>query len=373
MHAAQNETLIPAPELDAARATRFVRRTLLAALAVLGSIAAFNYAVDPFQQYRIGKDHRYFPALQRYINPGLAKNADYELMVTGSSMMENFSNAAIGRACNARAINLAFSAISGYEERLIADTAIAAGKAKRVVMSLDYNSFSGPPDEPLAGIKAPPLYLFDRQPFNDVYYLLNRNVLAHSAIHAFGLEPTFARHNKNADQPWHWANEYQFSAASTTLRIDPDNINRDFKQPARDLNRMQANFEANIARLAERHPNVEFNFVYPPYSALVWADFAQRKQVDVTLAFKSYVFDRVGRLPNVRVYDFQADTSLVTDLSRYKDIYHYDPAANQMMIEAVCGDSRSHRVTADNVKEINERLRRLAYDTNPRLLVSQGR
>lgn len=74
------------------RYLRFIFFVILGTALLLGLAAWFNFMVDPFQQYRLAKpEHVRFPrALQRYINPGLAKNADYDFVITGSSMMENY-------------------------------------------------------------------------------------------------------------------------------------------------------------------------------------------------------------------------------------------------------------------------------------------
>src|SRR5512143_3768077 len=132
------------------------------ALAALVAVGAFNACVDPFQQFRLATAHppRFYAQLHRYIAPGLAKNAVYDTLLTGSSIVENTRN-------------VAMPALTGYEQGLILRTALAAKPLRRAIVVLDFTAFGGPPDarHPLAGPL--PLYLYDRNPFNDFPYLLS--------------------------------------------------------------------------------------------------------------------------------------------------------------------------------------------------------
>ncbi|MBK9606139.1 MAG: hypothetical protein IPO58_06840 [Betaproteobacteria bacterium] len=94
---------------------------------------------------------------------------------------------------------------------------------------------------------------------------------------------------------------------------------------------MRASFEANLLPILRAHPEVRFSLVYPPWSALVWEDFRQRGQVEVSLAFKRAVFEAVRGLPNVTLFDFQPRLAWVTNLDNYKDIYHFSPAISRDM------------------------------------------
>jgi hypothetical protein len=81
---------------------------------------------------------------------------------------------------------------------------------------------------------------------------------------------------------------------------------------------------------------------------LAWADFAQRDQLDVTLAFKRYVVEVSDALPNTGVVDLQGHDEITTDLDQYMDIYHFGPAVNRWIIERVCaGEDRVGPASVD--------------------------
>jgi hypothetical protein len=350
------------PLLERTRTRRYAHVLLVAFLTFAGAAAVFNYAVDPFQQYRrpTWYEARYYRTLQRYVNPGMAKHYDYEIVITGSSMMENYRNSEVGKILTGNAINLAMGAMTAYELRQLLTTILATGKAKHIILDLNFNAFAGPPTmqvvtEPL------PLYLYDENPWNDVHYLLQTQTLGKAIEIVLGLKRD--HYSTNPDQPWYWADAYEFSKSATLRGIDLGNINRTFKQSPRTLDGMRASFDANLLPLLRAHPEVRFSLVYPPWSALVWEDFRQRGQVDVSLAFKRSVFDAVRDLPNVALYDFQAKLDWVTNLDNYKDIYHFSPRISREMIEAIA--KGSDRVTSETLPQSEAILRALGLPSIP--------
>ena len=59
--------------------------TILAIIVVLVSLA---YIIDPFFQFRV-KDNKYM-LTGRFVSPGLIKNYEYDTLILGSSMTQNF-------------------------------------------------------------------------------------------------------------------------------------------------------------------------------------------------------------------------------------------------------------------------------------------
>jgi hypothetical protein len=348
------------PLLERGRAGRYAQVLVLTLAVMAGAIAALNFVVDPFQQYRkpAWYEARFYRPLQRYVNPGMAKHYDFDTVITGSSMMENYRNAEAGKILNGKVINLAIGAMTAYELRHLLTTVLAAPKARHVIFDLNFNAFAGSPTmqvvaEPL------PLYLYDDVPWNDVHYVLQAQTLARSMEIVFGTKR--GRYSTNADQPWYWGDEYEFSKGATLRGLDLADINREFRQPPRTLEGMRASFAANVLPLMRAHPEIRFSLVYPPWSALVWEDFRQRNQIDVSLAFKRSVFDTVRDLPNVALYDFQARLDWVNNLDNYKDIYHFSPRISREMIEAIA--SGKDRVTPETLPLFEATVRKLGLAT----------
>lgn len=357
---------------ESRRAVTFIVATLALTATLLAAVAFLNWRVDPFQQYRLASaDQVRFPRLvQRYVNPGIAKNASYDFLITGSSLMENYDLPEVNRVCNVNAVNLATAAISAFEERTILETALRHRAPRRVVMTLDFNSFAPPVDASLPEITDPlPLYLYDDNPLNDFRYLVSGPVTMRALAILGGKR--IDNYSTDFNSAWSWHKEVSFSRARALKDIDAANINRRFKQGPRTIERMRASFDTNIAAMIERNPGTEFNLVFPPYSIVVWADFVQRDQLAVSLEFKKYVFERLRALPNARIFDLQWDESITHNLELYSDIYHFNPAINRQLLASVCANENRYRVTERTLTEFDARLREQALRVNVSRLLQQ--
>jgi hypothetical protein len=347
----------------------FVFAVLGIALALATAVVAFNAWVDPFQHYRKAERFapRFYNAWQRYENPGIARHYDYDRIVTGSSLMENVLPRDVDRIMGGKTINLSVSAQTAFDAGQLLRTALATGKARQVIMNLDYNAFSGAPDR--SGFSEPfPGYLYDDALWNDLPYVLGIGTLRKSVETAAGLR--WSRFSSDPERMWDWMDGAHFSARKVVQGLDPADLNAHFRQPARTLEGMQASFEANLVPVIEASPRVRFSFLYAPYTILVWLDFEQRSQLEVTLAFREWLVERTARYPNVEIFDFHAEPAMVLDLGRFTDIYHHSPEMSREVIRAM--HEGRNRLTRESVRANNEWLRRTARGTSARQVIAKA-
>ena len=326
--------------------------------------------IDPFQQYHLSTRFtpRFYSLHHRFINPGLAKHADYDTIATGSSIVENTRDEWVEHYCGGKAVNLAMPAMSAYEQGLLLQTALRSRPVKRVLMTLDFNSFAGGVREHQSVAGALPTYLFDRNPFNDLPYVLSWDVLEKAWRVLRG--DRSERFTTDPKAPWYWADQRHFDRVSAVRNLDPDNLNKAYAQPSRSLDGMAASFDANLLPLLRAHPETHFDLIWPPYSILVWADFVQRGQLEVSLAFKRLVFEQTRALANVSVVDFQPVAEITHDLDLYADLYHYAPQINETIVRVTCAGGE--RVSAGTLDEGIETLRRQALAADPRRIVAEA-
>jgi hypothetical protein len=356
-------------------AIEFVTTTILIALCGLAAIGTLNWTVDPFQHYREATRYppRFYNAQQRFVNPGLAMHADYSRIVIGSSLMENIDtndvdNAFASHAKSGRSINLSMSAMTAYDANQLLRLALSTSKPTHIIMNMDYNAYSGAPNR--SGFtSAFPTYLYDMTIINDGPYLFGLDSILKSTEILRGARTS--RFSENPARAWSWADNTEFSAAKTVRGLDANNLNKNFKQPNRTLAEMQQNFNENILPLVHANPNVTFSFVYLPYSVLVWADFEQRRQVEVTLQFRDYVFAATQAYQNVEWFDFQADAALVNNLAHYTDMYHFSPAVSRDIIRSIARNE--NRLTAETLSKNNQWLRETAKSADVKAIIAQAK
>ena len=348
---------------------RFTTTVLAIALGLAGAVIAFNAWVDPFQQYRKAERFpaRFYNAWQRYENPGLAKHYDYDRIVTGSSLMECVIPADVDAVMGGKTINLSISAQTAHDAGQLLGAALRTGKPRHIIMNLDYNAFSGAPDR--SGFTEPfPYYMYDERLWNDLPYLLGVGTLRKSLETVLGMK--WSRFTSDATRMWYWMDGHQFFAAKAVQGLDPSNLNARFRQPARTLEGMKASFEANLAPLIEKYPNTRFTFVYAPYANLVWLDFQQRGQLDVTLDFRAWLFERVRAHPTVEIFDFHAEPAIVMDLDHFTDIYHYSPQLSRSLIAAMA--EGRYKLTPALIAGNNAWLKRMATQTQPAQVIAEA-
>ena len=349
---------------------RFIRNSLIGAFALLAIAGSINYLVDPFQQYRAASRYapRFYYSFQRWENPGIARNYAFDRAIVSSSFMENISGSEVDAAFGAgKTFNLSFSALTAYEARKLLEAVLAMGKVKQVIYNVDFNMFAGGTKR--TGIPDPlPLYLYDSWRWNDYPYVLSVATLRKSLDILLGRHEIGYREDR--DNPWYWGDTAEFSVKSVVEHLDFKDLNKRFKQPDRTLDAMMKSFEENLAPLARDHPDTQFIFVWPPYSILVWADFRQRNQLDLSLEFKRRFVAALAKYPNVRIQDFQERTDWITHLDEYRDMYHFSPKISSALVKEIAAGAE--RLTVENVDERNRKLREMALAADPEKIIAQA-
>ena len=343
---------------------RYIAGSIVGAVLLLGAAGALNYVVDPFQQYREPTRYhaRFFRAFQRHENPGIARNYVYDRAVTGSSFFENISGSEVDAAFGGgRTMNLCMSAMTAYDERKLLEVILRKGTVKQVITNVDYNMFAGPVDRSGFPEKLP-LYMYDESHWNDYPYLLSILTLRKSLDIVGRRKPEGQRIDR--DRPWYWADEETFGAKNVIARLDFNDLNKHFKQPPRSIEGMMRSLEANFVPVVAAHPETTFYFVWPPHSILVWIDFRERHQFDVSMDFKKRFFEAMSKYPNVRIYDFQDREDIIYDLEDYRDIYHFSPKISSMIVKEIAADK--DRETAANVDKHIAHLRAMALAADKR-------
>ena len=158
------------------RYRRFLWTTGLLFVLMTACICAVNYIVDPLQFYRQATWYApIFSQEQRYQNPSLARNWEYNTMILGTSMTENFVPSYVDATFGdgTKTIKLSISGSSLYEERLAGEVALRTGQVERIIWGLDYASFRGGKELLHEEYGPFPLYLYDENPLNDIQYLFN--------------------------------------------------------------------------------------------------------------------------------------------------------------------------------------------------------
>lgn len=322
---------------------------------LLAAAALLVYAADPYFHY-----HAPWFGLsavqteKEYQVPGALRHLDYDAVIVGSSVVENNDNAWYDEAFGVHTIKAVRSYGCIADLTWYLNLAFSSQHLKRVFFNLDAAAMILPPETTFESTDCP-MYLYDDNPWNDAAYLLNSSVLFEKI--PYMIAQTLSGYNGNLS--YNWAEGKNFSEAGALSQY----------QRKREPAAMEAadayadNVQGNIDLLLEqvkKHPDTQFTFFLPPYSALWWDSTERSGLTEVYLWSEQQVMEALLSCDNVEVYDFQNWDEVVTDLDSYMDPIHFSPDINHRICDEIAAGR--HLVTQDNLAAVLEDTR--AMQTN---------
>ena len=326
-------------------------------LAAAGAVMLLVAYVDPFFQYHKPlEDFPYQVDNQVNQNPGMAKHMDYDSVILGSSMTVNFNTHWFEELMGLETLKLSYSGAFPKDQANIMDIIFAdAREVDAVFLGIDVITYSGGVEETKYPI---PEYLYDDTVWNDIPYLLNKDVLLQYIMRPLAdpdktdLSTVYASWWTEDYYNKQWVMHNYVAAKPAKEEAERDKF----------VENIKANMDINICPYIEANPDTEFYVFYPPYSILYWNDVLQEKQLEAVLREYEYISERLFAYDNVKVFFFPNLEWIICDLDNYADYSHYHPDINRYMTE--CFASGEHRVTKGNLEEELEEMRSivLGYD-----------
>jgi len=309
---------------------------------LVGAVGLINYAVDPYQLYRADDVYN---QNQRYANVGLAKNHDYDSVIIGTSMADNFSPKYIDEKLGVNVVKLSVAGGTAHEQCITARLALRSHKTRLVIWNLDFQAFEGPV-ETVSQSYDTPLYLYDENPVNDLKCLLSMDTLQLSfkkaMVKHFGLKSRKFVKGIEDNYNWYEDRKGNFSLKHFKLGLSHANFidqvdDGGISGKTMDLEAMKRSFDENVEKVVRENPETKFEIFFPPYSAYYYYKAYHDNQANFgcMLAFKRYVYGRLSGHKNVRLYDFQVDREVTHEVSNYADLCHYGPAVNRRIIDCI--------------------------------------
>ena len=138
-------------------------------LAALLLCAAVAVTADPFFYYSWDEEGEEIFFNQRYQSAGIARNAEMDTLILGTSMVSNFRASYLEQTFGGKAAKITIPDGRFEEFSQILDTVYRHHSPQRVLFSLDLNILVRDESELTNEL---PKYLYDRNPLNDVPYVL---------------------------------------------------------------------------------------------------------------------------------------------------------------------------------------------------------
>ena len=347
----------------------------LCALLLVGGVVAY---VDPFFHYRAPRDYFYYRLYdQRSQNDGITRNFEYDAMITGTSMAENFKTSHFDELFGTDSVKIIYAGATYKEINDNLKISFDSGHAlKYVLRPIDYSLLIRDKDEMRLDMGEYPVWLTNKNLFDDVKYLLNRDVIVNYTL------PVLVRFFKG-EEPGHTSfDEYSYTGDESNYSRDVVLNGRDrFNDPSElvevadeDVLTVTANVEQNIVSLAKEHPETTFIYYFPPYSMAYWGGLREKGELKKNLDLIKVAASLMLECDNIHVYCYGYRIDLTSNLDNYRDVAHYCPEINDLIEEEIAAmengtdlsDSNKIRITEDNLDGYFDGLYELLenYDYN---------
>lgn len=314
--------------------TGFIVLTLIPLL----FIAVWVIKIDPFFHYHKPDVSSYYFNLnnERSQNDGILRNFDYQGIITGTSMTQNFKTSEAEDIFGCEFVLVPYSG-GTYKE--INDSLKHALKYNSdieiVIRGLDMMKFYDDKDEMRTDLGDFPVYLYNDSPFDDVQYVFNRDVVTTVyGMVAYRDNDGFMPGIRPFDEAYNWMSASTFGVNTvlhngikpTDLTIVQTELSDEEKQT------IVMNVRQNITSLAEEYPDVTFYYFLTPYSAAWWQDEINAGRFNRQIQAERIVIEEIIKTPNIKLFSFNNMIDITSDLNNYKDTIHYADWINSLIL-----------------------------------------
>lgn len=318
---------------------------------------------DPFFQY-----HKPLKGLKAVLTDkeyqcvGSLKTFDYDSVIAGSSVSENYNNGWFDQGFGCKSIKAIRSYGATADLCYLLDIAFEHQDLKYVFYNLDPSALVADA-ETTYELTGCPMYLYDDNYINDVEYWLNKGVLMEKIPYLIA-NSLIGDYDEN--NSYNWAQWKEFNSdmilglyirKPSISEMKPENYYEDI---------LRQNLDLLTSRISA-HPETEFYVFVPPYSMLWWDNIYREGDTEAYLYNMEQAMKTLLSFQNVKMFYFQNDREIITNLENYMDILHFSPEINHYICESLI--EGKHQLSPENYIQNIREMRDLAYETVEKLVL----
>lgn len=301
--------------------------------------------VDPYFHYHMPLEGYEYPMdNQRYQNDGMLKNFEYDALIVGTSMVMAFETEEFNELFGVNSV-LAYFLGGSYKEidNNVATALEYNSELKTVLRGLDISMLDRDKDYMKYELSYYPEYLYDKNIFNDIKYIWNKEVFDLS------MEILKTERKINKDE----------SAEENVDRCSKENVLNSFTRvpiseetvefTEEDRNRILSNVTQNVTDTIRQYPDVTFYLFVTPYNICYWDEMCRLGKLDYMLEAESITMQEILQCENVRLFSFADNFELVCDLDKYADQGHYSIDTYSDILKWI--KNGEYEITKENYKQ----------------------
>lgn len=327
----------------------FLKKLIIFVIIAASLVMGIVFIFDPFFHY-----HKPIKPLKAVLTQaeyqviGTLRTFDYDSLIVGSSMAENYNNKWFDDTFHCTAIKAVKPGANTSDLEYLIEAAYEEKDIKNIFYTLDISAITTSVREHYVN-EGMPLYLYNKNPFDDVKYLFNKHVIFEDI--PYMIANSFIGDYDEGDS-FNWAKYKSFE----TLHYTPI----EEKEPDKEKKEYSEDVDFNLDKLeniVKSHQETNFIFIVPPYSALWWYDEDMYGNTERNFYAIEQAFSRLLPYENVEIHYFQTMENIVSDLSLYMDLIHYRPDVNKNLVELII--TNKYKVMLDNKDEILNEMKTL--------------
>ncbi len=333
----------------------YLKITIIGTLLLLIGFAGINIYIDPLFHYHAPTEGIEYPLWdERYMNDGIVRNFEYDAILTGTSMTQNFKPSQFDAHYGTTMVKVPFAGGSYKEINRLLQRAFAENDNIRyVVRGLDLTGLIR--DKDMWTHEDYPDYLYDDNIWNDVEYVLNKDIYFTFTEYVFtfmdvgGKSSTF-----DIYQNWAWNYEYNANAMKESWERD-ERVEEENPLTEEDIQIIVENMEQNVLDLVKEYPETKFYFFIPPYSICYWDSLVRNGELDKVIDAQQLQIELLLEYPNVKVFSFFDEIDIICNLGYYKDAIHYNQYVTDFIMESMINGE--NLITEENYMEYIDYIR----------------
>ncbi len=298
-------------------AKKWILTYLLTTFIPLLCISPLVPFVDPYMHYHKPFTERFFyrlkSGMQRYVNNGITRNFDYDALITGTSMTENFKSSEFDELFGCRSIKVPFSGGSFFEINRNQEQAFKNHAVRYMLRSLDAHRFRQQ-IKYLPETAGNPAYLYNDSVLDDLNYLWNKDAVQYSFLML--IDGLRGEHGiTEFDKYSNWMSGCIFGGKQVLKG------RTEFRSPTKmkslkDKGHKQIteSIRQNVIQLALEHPECEFYYFFPPYSIVEWGEQYESGTLERKLQEEELVIQLILQCDNIHLFSFNTKYEWILNL-----------------------------------------------------------
>ena len=299
----------------------FILSAVSLVLVALLAVSGITIAIDPLFIY-----HKPWFGLEpvitseRYQNAGVAKNFDFNNVIIGNSMCENFKPSDFKNCFEGTTVKLTASGSHALDWTYLLEILKNRDKQpKNIVMNFDSGILDASATETQHYL---PVFLYDDNILNDVNYFLNFSILKDYTFKS--VRANLKNDIPDIDTLFVWDHQVSKGKEFVLSKYNrPDIVNT-----SPDIDAALYLAKENINLLIpyfESMKETDFTLFFSPFSIFFWDEQNQLNKIELWETIYSEVCKILVEYDNVHLLCWTDDKmiNIITNLDNYKDTTHY--------------------------------------------------